>query len=361
MQDLNIADAGFTYIFNCISYYYEGNIYFLLYIVSLIFLCAGKVPSACASGKAGEEAVRAFRKRMREIFLPQFVFMVLTVYNPVFPVILNSFFDVNKEYYRFLWMSPVIICICTAGVTAVWGSSGDGKDIDAKSKNGSGSLHNTNARVREVIAAAFLVCLLMAGGSYLYKDGYILSPDIYHMPSEIPEISEIIHEDAGSRLPARLEAAEASREGWEPEHSGKAYPMAMFEYDYQMQIRQYDAGILLACDREQYMRALAGEVTYETAMEEGNYIDRLLAVTALGIQIDKDRFISALEHTGTEYVIVTTASGKVPYLKKAGLSVVGETANHTVMHYEPEEPRIFELADYNEVWRLTPQWYDFLL
>ena len=31
MQDLNIADAGFSYIFNCIGYYYEGNIYFLLY------------------------------------------------------------------------------------------------------------------------------------------------------------------------------------------------------------------------------------------------------------------------------------------------------------------------------------------
>ena len=351
MQDLNIADAGFSYIFNCIGYYYEGNIYFLLYIVSLIFLCVGRLPFISASGTAGEEAAGAFRRRMREIFLPQFLFMVLTVYNPVFPVILNSFFDVNKEYYRFLWMSPVIICICTAGVAAVWGPYNKGQEQEERK----------SISPRGFMAAAFLVCLLMAGGSYLYKDGYILSPDIYHMPSEIPEISEIIHEDAGSRLPARLEEAEASREDWEPRHSGVAYPMAMFEYDYQMQIRQYDAGILLACDREQYMRALAGEVTYETAMEEGNYIDRLLAVTALGIQIDKERFISALEHTGTEYVVVTTASGKVPYLKGAGLTVVGETANHTVMHYEPEEPRIFELADYNEVWRLTPQWYDFLL
>jgi hypothetical protein len=181
------------------------------------------------------------------------------------------------------------------------------------------------------------------------------------MPTEIPEISEDIHKDAESRLPARLKEAEAVREDWEPAHSGKAYPKAMFEYDYQMQIRQYDAEILLSCDREQYMRAISGEVNYETAMEDGNYTDRLLAVTALGIRVDKERFISALEHTGTEYIVVTTGSGKVEYLKEAGLTVAGETENHTVLHYEPEEPRIFELAEYDEVWRLTPQWYDFLL
>ena len=58
-------------------------------------------------------------KKMREIFLPQFLLMAVTVYNPVFPVALNSFFDVNKEYYRFLWMSPVIICIAAAGTILV--------------------------------------------------------------------------------------------------------------------------------------------------------------------------------------------------------------------------------------------------
>ncbi|MBQ9606117.1 MAG: hypothetical protein IJV16_02940 [Lachnospiraceae bacterium] len=86
MQNLNIADAGLSYIFECISTYYDGNIYFLLYLLAMGFLCI--------AGKS--------RLRMREIFLPQFVLMILTVYNPLFPLALNSFFDVNKEYYRFL-------------------------------------------------------------------------------------------------------------------------------------------------------------------------------------------------------------------------------------------------------------------
>ena len=346
MQDLNIADAGFSYIFKCIRYYYEGNIYFLLYILALAFLsmAGSRLIRLPSSGSRMEEGV-GFDKRMREIFLPQFILMALTVYNPVFPVLLNSFFDVNKEYYRFLWMSPVIICIAAAGAVLCC-------DFAAGEKKSS---------VRMIVAAVFLICLLTAGGSYLYKDGYILSPDRYHMPTEIPEISEIIHKDADERAAVRALNAETD-EGGEPGMTPSVvYPRVMFEYDYQMQIRQYDAGILLPCDREQYLRALAGEVTYDTAVEHGNYIDRLLAVTALGIKIPEHRFTSALKHTGTEYVVVTSANGMVSYLENAGLEVIGETANHTVLHYEPDEPEVFVLPDYSEVWRLTPQWYDFLL
>ncbi|MBQ7583467.1 MAG: hypothetical protein IJT24_02550 [Lachnospiraceae bacterium] len=365
MQDLNIADAGFGYIFKCIGAYYEGNIYFLLYVIALAFL------SLAGSGK-GEKA-----GRLREIFLPQFIMMALTVYNPVFPVVLNSLFDVNKEYYRFLWMSPVIICIAAAGAVIVYdfamgekireelkgSQAGDNNDSgeksgddDTRSKTDRG-LHKSKTAVRAAVSVVFIICLLTAGGTFLYRDGYIVSPNEYHMPTEIPEIAELIHEDAGIRYYIN---SDDDPEEAVPEQ-GNDYPRAMFEYDYQMQIRQYDAGILLSCDREQYLRALSGEVTYDTAVEDGNYTDSLLAVVALGIEVPEDDFISAMEHTGTEYVVITTANGMLPYYEEAGLTVVGETANHTVLHYEAEEPVRFLLPDYTEVWRLTPQWYDFLM
>lgn len=302
MQSLNIADAGFGYIFRCIGLYYEGNIYFLLYLLSLVFLSL--------ASKKGEH-------RMRDIFLPQFILMAVTVYNPVFPVALNTFFDVNKEYYRFLWMSPVIICIAAAGTLIITGCKG---------------------AVRQIVTCVFILCLLIAGGSFLYKGGYIASPTIYHVPTEIPEIADIIHED-----------------------SDEEFPRAMLEFDYQMQIRQYDAGILLSCGREDYMRALAGEVTMDSALEEHNYIDRLLAVVALGIKLPGDRFRSALKHTDTSYVVVSSKGGMVPYLLDAGLVIAGETANHTVFRYDIEEPEEFELPDYSEVWRLHPKWFDIFM
>lgn len=324
MQDLNIADAGFSYIIRCVAAYYEGTLYFFMFLAALAFCCLYKKDTV--------------GKRMRQIFLPQFILMALTVYNPLFPVALNSIFDINKEYYRFLWMSPVIICIATVGALFTeWSGETAASDSGLHKADPSDS-DMIKGNTRRVLAALAFSCILIAGGSFLYEESYIPSPNIYHMPSEIPKISEIIHEDADTE-----------------------YPRAMFEYDYQMQIRQYDAGILLSVDREQYLRALTGEVDYDSAMEEGNYIDRLLAVVGLGIRIPEDRFASALKHTGTEYVVVSTKGGLIPYLKEAGLTVVGETENHTVMHYEPKEPQVFEKPDYSEVWRLTPQWYDFLL
>ncbi|MBQ9359646.1 MAG: hypothetical protein IJT96_01250 [Lachnospiraceae bacterium] len=321
MQSLNIADAGFFYIFKCIWLYYEGNIYFLLYLFSLFFLSFyGDGERKVYTLFGGRVFISAhLSRRIREIFLPQFILMAVTVYNPLFPVVLNSFFDVNKEYYRFLWISPVIMCVAAAGAVIVWDICGENK-------------------IRPYIAIVFIICLLIAGGSYLYKDGYIVSPTIYHMPTEIPEVAEMIHAD-----------------------SDEEFPRAMLEYDYQMQLRQYDAGILLSCGREDYLRAVAGEVDIDSALEEDNYVDCLLAVVALGIELPEESFIDALEQTHTEYVVISTKGGMIPYLKNAGLTIVGETANHTVLHYEPEEPENFELPDYSEVWRLTPQWYDFLL
>ena len=53
MQELNIAEAGFGYIFKCIGAYYEGNIYFLLYIISLVFLALAVCGKRWVSGAAG--------------------------------------------------------------------------------------------------------------------------------------------------------------------------------------------------------------------------------------------------------------------------------------------------------------------
>ena len=380
MQELNIAEAGFGYIFKCIGAYYEGNIYFLLYIISLVFLafavCGKRWVSGAAGGAEDEDRHAGNRdmSRMGEIFLPQFIMMALTVYNPLFPVALNSFFDVNKEYYRFLWMSPVIICIAATGVLLIFDFTGGEEQEEAseavgkqddnafgeknRKKQKENGLHKSKSGVRTLPAVVFFICLLIAGGTYLYRDGYIVSPNVYHMPTEIPEVAEIIHKDADQRL--YFDSDTDREEGVSPT-CGNEYPRAMFEYDFQMQMRQYDAGILLSCDREQYLRALAGEVTYDTALEDGNYTDRLLAAVALGIRIPEDDLVSALENTGTEYIVVSTMGGMIPYYREAGLTVVGETANHTVLHYEAETPVRFTLPDYSEVWRLTPQWWDFLM
>ncbi len=300
MQSLNINDAGFGYIFKCIGLYYEGNWYFLCYLAALAFILIKG------------------NKRLKELFLPQFIFMALTVYNPVFPVLLNTLFDVNKEYYRFLWMAPVAICISAVAVILV--------------------TDYAKGRLIKVAAFAFITCMLAASGKYLYEDGYIVSPNIYHMPTEIPEVSRIVHED-----------------------SEIEYPRALFEYDYNMLIRQYDGKILLSCGREAYLNAMSGALDYDTAMESESDADRLIAVVALNIRIPEEDFKDSLERTKTEYIVISTNNEIMGYLKDCGLKSVGETANHTVLHYDLKEPSEFKLPDYSEVWSLSPQIYDGLL
>ncbi len=300
MQSLNISESGFGYIFKCIGLYYEGNFYFLLYLAALAFIFI----------KGG--------RRMKEVFIPQFIAMVLTVYNPLFPVALNSLFDVNKEYYRFLWMAPVVIAMSAVSVMLITGYT---KDM-----------------IRGCGLFLFIACVFIACGSFLYKEGYIISPNIYHMPTEIPEVSRIIHED-----------------------SDREYPRALFEYDYNMLIRQYDGRILLSCDREAYLNAISGNLDYMKAMESEDDQDRLLAAIALNIRLPEDVFKESLERTDTEYVVVTTGNEITGYLKGLGFKEVGRTANHTVLHYDLKEEPEFELADYSEVWSLGPQLYDRLI
>lgn len=287
MQTLNVAEAGITYLFRCIQYYAEGCSYFLLYFLALLWI-----------GFRSE-------KRMRQMFLPQAVMLLATVLNPVFPVILNRIFDVNKEYYRFLWIVPVGICISAAAVLMV--------------------CDHVKGTLRKGIAILALVLIFVSGGTFIYKDGYVRAENLYKMPSELLEVSRIIHED-----------------------TDVPFPKAMFEYDYHMLIRQYDASILLPCGRDEYLDVLSNGITEEQL--ENELYARLLAVAALGMEVGLDDFYEAMEHTNTEYFVLTKGNPAVSYLKKAGLWEAGSTANHVVLRYDMKEPWVFTLEDYSKIW-----------
>ncbi len=291
MQSLNIAEAGFSYIFRCVGYYSEGCSYLLLYVLSLCFLF-----------------LKADR-RLKRVFLPQALMLLLTIYNPVFPVLLNSIFDVNKEYYRFLWITPVIIVTACAGAVLVYDCAGNA--------------------VRRAVTTAALILLMITAGSFVYSGGYVKAENIYQMPSELLQVADILHRDSDTE-----------------------YLRAMFEYDYHMQIRQYDPTILLPCDRDTYMEAVSGKLDPEIVEEEENASGRLLEVIALGMRIDEEDFREALESTATEYVVISNANPAAVFLTDAGLKLVGTTAGHRIYRYDMKEPQVFQPEDYSGIWEL---------
>ncbi len=153
MQTLRVEDAGLAYIFRCVAEYSGGCWYLALYVLALIYICR----------KAGREE--------KQLFTGSAIMLALTVYNPVFPLILARFFDVNKEYYRFLWITPV--CIVVPYAMVLWTGC------------------RRNAVEKLITAAGF--CLILAGsGVWLYTGGYIPA-NTYKVDAEVFEVSELIH------------------------------------------------------------------------------------------------------------------------------------------------------------------------
>ena len=288
MQNLNVFEKGIGYLWACLTYYTGSCAYLMLYVAALVYICIFG------------------SRREKEIFIPCSVFLILTVYNPLAPVVLDRFFDVNSEYYRFFWIAPVIVLVPYLFTKLISGAR----------------------RVTErIVVAAVILCIYAVSGKFVYADGIKPAENIYKMPGELIEISGIIHED-----------------------SGADYPKAFLEYEYNMQMRQFDPKILLTADREDYLFAVQNPFTDEMIEDEAHPQYRLLASLVRLQPVSEEAFIDALETTNTEYVVLNRNNPGTTFCLKAGLKKVGETKNNIVFRYDVKEPYDFELVDYSVVY-----------
>lgn len=287
MQAFNVFENGIGYLAQCLNLYMSGCAFLLLYVLGIMYLLV----------KGSEEE--------RKIFLPSAVLLVVTVYNPVAPMILNKIFDVSSEYYRFFWIAPVVILVPLVVTKLIKEAASD--------------------KERKVVIS-FLVIAGLFSGYFLYDTGIDIADNIYKMPDELVEISGIIHGD-----------------------SDKEYNKAYFEYDYNMEIRQYDPKMLLTIDREEYLYAVAYSYTEDMINDENTPTNAILALLTRNQKVSADVFINALENTKTEYVVLTKGHPQTGFVTKAGLELIGETATHNIFKYNVQEPSQYELVDYSEV------------
>lgn len=288
MQTLRVFEKGFGYLEACLSYYSENCAYFMLYLAALVFISLKGT------------------KQEKQIFLPGAVLLLLTVYNPALPVLLDKIFDVNSEYYRFFWIAPVIVLVPYIAIK-LFLLGGE--------------------RKQTAIVSVLLVAIFLLSGNFIYKNGYVPATNIYKMPDEMIQISELIHEDA------KVE-----------------YPKAFLEYEYNMQMRQYDPKILLTIDREDYLYAVTNPYTEEMLQDEEHPQYRLLATLIRYQSVETDDFLTALDATNTEYIVLSKNNLMIPFLEKAGLTAVNYTNDHIIFKYNLKDPIVFELVDYSVVY-----------
>lgn len=287
MQDINVYEKGIGYLSECLGLYMGSCAYLLLFLCACIYVYI----------KGSKEE--------KEIFLPGTVIMVLTVYNPIVPLILDKIFDVNSEYYRLFWISPVVILVPFVVCKLI---------SDAKSKR------------ETIFVSALCIITMLLAGDFVYDTGIPLAQNVYKIPDELIEISEIIHED-----------------------SDEEYAKAFFEYEYNMEIRQYDPKMLLTVDREEYIYAVNYSYTEDMINDDNVPVNRILAALVRNQEVDVEKFRQALEATKTQYVVLTKGNFQTGLLKAAGLELVGDTSFHQIYKYELIEPLNYELVDYSDV------------
>lgn len=288
MQDVFVAIDKMAYLRECLYRFNGSTGYLVLYFAMLIYILV-----------KGSD-------REKKIFIPMSALLIVTVYNPIFPHILSIFADINSEYYRFFWMTPIVILVPYVMTKII--------------------LALINGEIKHRAAVIIVSVLLIASASNcVFKSGMKLPKNIYKMPSELIEISEMIHSDSDSE-----------------------YPKAFLEFENNMQMRQYDGKMLLTIDREDYLYAVSKEYTQEMIDSDEFPQYRLLAALIRYQDVAIDKIIEGLEMTDTEYVVLTTGSSMIPVLIDAGLTEVGETATYTVLRYHQNEIQPFALVDYSE-------------
>jgi len=291
MQDVFVATSKISYLRDCLSRYNGNTGYLVLYFLLLIYIVV----------KGNEKE--------QKIFIPMSILMVATVYNPVFPLILNIFADINSEYYRFFWMTPVIVLVPYAMTKFIL------------------AFLEGNMKYKWVCAIIAVLVIISASNS-IFQSGISLPENSLKIPNEVMEISEIIHAD-----------------------SDKEYPKAFLEFENNMEMRQYDAKMLLTIDREDYLYTISSDYTQEMIDSEEFPQYRLLAALIRYQNVDITKIIEALEVTDTEYVVLTTGSTMIPVLTDAGLYEVGQTEKYTILKYNQQEIVPFELVDYSECYK----------
>ncbi|MBO4905029.1 MAG: hypothetical protein J5367_07375 [Lachnospiraceae bacterium] len=286
MQGVNVFENGIGYLHKCLELYNGGTGFLVMYLLAVLFILI-----------KGSE-------RDRKIFLPGAVMLLVTVYNPIVPVIVDRIFDVSSEYYRLFWIAPVIVLVPLVAV-----------ELIESARTGSAKLITTL-----IIAAAFVL-----GGNFVYGKGLDIAENIYKIPNELIEISDMIHADSGTE-----------------------YTRAFFEYEYNMEIRQYDPKMLLCVDREDYIYAVNYSYTDDMLGEDAPPVNVILALLVRNQKVDPEAFLNALDATGTQYVVLTKGHPQIRTVRNAGLYEVGRTATHIVLKYDLKEPADYSLVDYSQ-------------
>ena len=277
MAGVTIEELGLKFVKACMKLYWGSWWYPFLFAVGL--LCT----------------LIWGRKKSSRIFIGYTVFLFLTVYNPVVVKYIIAKLDFENEYYRFIWILPVIPAIAYYGVSFVC------------------AFKKRWLKAAAVIAVlGVFICL----GNPL--DGVVKNfaciENIYKVPDELIEICEILHQNM---------------------EKPTARPRVVFDNSLNNIARQYDPQLRLTISRNASIYRAGSTVAGEYREDSRTYKRQKAILDVIDYQIydHAKKFRKALKKTKTKFVVVRKNEELQVFLLKNGCEQIGETDSYNIFRY----------------------------
>lgn len=279
MAGISIAETGLHYVWETLKVYWGSSIpFFVFFIIGLIWTAVDR------------------KQREARVFWYYTIVLGLTVYNPFLVRYLVPRFVENAVYYRFFWALPVTVAVAYYMTRLVACCS---------------------RRWTKLAAAAGLLLLIgvTASANDNVLDHLRLPSNIYKVPDEVVQACDLIHED----------------------YQGEGEPKAVFTFDLEVYVRQYDASIRLSIDRETRLY-YNGSQTVGNPENNKDYLrkKRILDVINSTEEVPLKQFKRAMHQTRTRYLVIPREYSCHDYLTEAGCEAFGEAGDYIVYRYDPE-------------------------
>ena len=215
-----------------------------------------------------------------------FVVCGIMIYNPIFYGLIKQLGG-RAEYYRFLWLMPIVPMLSAGGVLAV--------------KEGK------NKKEKAVMFLLGILVLFFAGKTYLTQSNMLPSENIYKIPDETIAVSELIEEQ--KKEPYVTVAVDAQTE---------------------LTLRQYDASFTYGISRETYLQGFVEPERWNELGEKGTEEQMLMWMVNRGETFDISAMKNAVSDLGIDYIVVKSEYVLDNYLKEIDFELIGSTDHYSV-------------------------------
>ena len=121
------------------------------------------------------------------------------------------------------------------------------------------------------------------------------------------------------------------------EEAGEGTVRVVFEPDFNLIVRQYDASFELVLDRDMVLTYQGSNTVSTDALTEQEIEDEtkiLQIITQMDLSLDLKEFYRSLREMNAEYIVLSSSSAAVSYVETAGCIPVREVEGHIIFRVE---------------------------